>query len=64
MGPETKEQMALIATPLPGRPGGSISTPLENPASKVGGDDPLLAPRCDEPGVGEDGSCRPIENPS
>jgi hypothetical protein len=56
-------ELDLIAQPMPRRPGGSIRTPLENPEVDVDAEDPLLLPRIDEPGVGADGTCRPIENP-
>jgi hypothetical protein len=62
MGADT-EEMNLIAEPLPGRAGAAVRNPLENPALNVQRDDPLLEPRTDEPGIGKDGNCRPIENP-
>jgi hypothetical protein len=63
MGADT-EEMSLIAEPLPARAGASVHNPLENPALDVQSDDPLLEPRADEPGIGKDGDCRPIENPA
>lgn len=39
--------------------------PIENPAdaSREAGEDPLLEPRSDEPGVKSDGESGPAENP-
>ncbi len=58
-----ERDLALIARPLPAGPRAGIPAPLENPAVDVRRDDPLLEPRRDEPGVGADGDCSPIENP-
>ncbi len=60
---DTQEQLALIARPLPAARGGRAQAPLENPEMDVQSGDPLLEPRLDEPGIGRDGNCRPIENP-
>ncbi|MDX6638245.1 MAG: hypothetical protein QOJ01_1756 [Solirubrobacterales bacterium] len=63
MGKDT-EELSLIATPLPSTSDASTRFPLENPAVDVRSDDSLLEPRTDEPGVGKDGDCFPIENPA
>jgi hypothetical protein len=60
---DTQEQLSLIARPLPGAHGRHIPAPPENPTVDVPADDPLLEPRADEPGIGADGNCNPIENP-
>jgi hypothetical protein len=58
-----ERELALIARPLPRRADSPLPAALENPGTDVREDDPLLEPRADEPGVAEDGSCHPIENP-
>jgi hypothetical protein len=58
-----ERDLNLIARPLPRRRGARIRVPMENPATDVREDDPLLEPRSDEPGIGDDGDCHPIENP-
>lgn len=58
-----ERELALIARPLPRTRAASLPTALENPGLDVHEDDALLEPRPDEPGIGENGECHPIENP-